>query len=125
MLYSFFSSLQCKDASTKRGSASDLKFEGDPQMNTDFTSVEQIIKVNGVVRSALAKLHEVLKGSKVRSRYQYYHGAEHSRVDIVYAQLLSVKWNKEHETYTVEIQLRMRDTLGHLVALKTHKMILH
>ena len=87
-------------------------------MNLDRLSLDQIVKINGVSPSALAKLHEVLDGSKVRSRYQWDHIS--SRSDIVYAKLLNVKWNNEHRTYTVEIQLYMRQYLD-LNATQTRK----
>ena len=77
-------------------------------MDTNVTSVYQIIKVNGVSPSALAKLHEVLDGPQVKSPYQRNYAPSSS--DIVYAELLNVKWNKEYATYTVEIQLCMRDS---------------
>ena len=91
-------------------------------MNPDHLSLDQIVKINGVSPSALAKLHEVLDGPEVRSRYQLDHISSRSdivyaklpsvnRSDIVYAKLLGVKWNNEHQTYTVEIQLCMKQYL--------------
>lgn len=74
------------------------------------SGVDQIIKVNGVSPSALAKLHEVLDGPNVRSPYQRDHISSSS--DILYAELLDAKWNKEHATYTVEIKLRIRELPG-------------
>ncbi|MEK9195226.1 MAG: hypothetical protein AAB975_02530 [Patescibacteria group bacterium] len=79
-------------------------------MDTNFTSVHQIIKINGVSPSALTKLHEILDGPQVKSPYYRNHISSFS--DIVYAELLNVKWNKEYATYTVEIQLCMKYSPG-------------